>query len=292
MSEGARDTSNRQLPVAVVIPCFNDGATVGEAVASVIDDNPAEIVIVNDGSTDPATHAALNAIASPHVRVIEQQNAGVSAARMRGVDATTSPYVLALDADDRLAPGALRRMLAALEDDADLALVWGDIEQFGSSGYRLYPKARTLDPWRITFVNELVASTLIRRAALISAGGWQLGGLFEDWDLWMAMAERGMRGRHVGGVTLLYRADTGRGYAAGLARQDEIGRLLAARHAGLFRMRSRNRRRADAGLLLRWTWTLVAMSRLPPRVARYGYMGALMACEPSRRRRRRCSFGS
>lgn len=274
------------LPIAVVIPCFNDGATVEEAIASVLDDAPAEVVVVDDGSTDAGTRSALERVATSGVMVIRQDNAGVSAARMRGVKATTSPYVLALDADDRIAPGALRRMLAALEDAPDLDLVWGDIEQFVAGGYRLYPKARTLDPWRITFLNELVASTLIRRSALVSAGGWQLGGLFEDWDLWMSLAERGMRGRHVGGVTLLYRVEDGRGYAAGLARQDEIGLLLAERHRMLFAARATNRKHADAGILLRWAWTLIALIGLPPRFARFGYMGALMICEPARRRRR------
>ena len=274
------------LPVAVIVPCFNDGATLEEALASVAADRPEEVVVVDDGSTDEATLEVLRAHAASGGRVVRQANAGVSAARMRGVAETQSPLILALDADDKLAPGALKRMVDAMDEDPGVAVVWGDVERFGSAGYLRYPKAATLDPWRITFMNELVASTLIRRSAIEATSGWQLGGLFEDWDLWMAMAERGMRGKHVGGVTLLYRAAGGRGFSRGLARQDEIARLLRRRHAALFRRRRHNRASANAGIPLKLAWTFLALLPLPPRYSRYLFFGALVVCEPSRRRRR------
>ena len=275
------------LPVAVVIPCFNDGDTLMDALRSVRTAQPAEIVVIDDGSSDAATIEVLDAAREAGIRVVRQENAGVSAARMRGVQETRSPLVLALDADDMMAPGALERMVAAMQDDPGLAVVWGDVERFGPAGYLRYPKGTSLDPWRVTFMNELVASTLIRRSAIETTGGWQLGGLFEDWDLWMAMAERGMRGKHVGGVTLLYRAAAGRGFSRGLARQDQIATLLQRRHAGLFQSRRRNRSRADAGPLLKAAWTVIAILPLPARFSRYLFYAALIGCEPGKRRRRR-----
>ncbi len=274
------------LPVAVVIPCFNDGATVGEAVASVLNESPAEVVIVNDGSTDPHTLEVLDALGVASARVVHQANAGLAAARMRGVAETTSPFVMVLDADDCVAEGALAAMAEALMADQSLAVVWGDVERFGDAGHLVYPKARSLDPWRISLLNELVASSMVRRSSLLEAGGWTLTDAYEDWDLWMAMAERGMHGRHVGRVTLRYRVADPRMYASALGRHDELVRALEERHPGLLMNRSRNRRASASGYMLKAAWGIISRLPLPPRFARYCYVGSLWAFEPSRRRRR------
>src|SRR5688572_26595329 len=94
--------------VAVVVPCFNDPA-VPEAVASIRLQEPVEVVVVDDGSTDPEGLAALDTLRAEGVRVVRQENQGLSAARMTGVRHTTAPFIFALDSDDVLAPGSLSR---------------------------------------------------------------------------------------------------------------------------------------------------------------------------------------
>jgi glycosyltransferase involved in cell wall biosynthesis len=284
---------NPELPqpstrdVSVVIPCFNDGATVADAVRSVAAQKPGEIVVVNDGSTDGVTLRVLEDIDGRDARVIHQENGGLSRARMRGVAETSGRYVLVLDADDELYPGALSRMVGALDADEELALVWGDIERFGAAGYLLYPKAKCLDPWRVTFVNELVGTTVMRRDALEAVGGWTLEDPFEDWDLWMAMAEAGMRGRHIGGVTLRYRVDSPRMYLTAASRHDELVGILRRRHPGLYSRRAEHRRASATEWPLKVLWTAIDAVPLPGGLRRYLLFGALIVCEPSRRRRRR-----
>ena len=140
--------------VAVIIPCFNDGLFVQEAVQSARSQNPAELVVVDDGSDDSQTLEVLRRLADEGVRVIRQTNAGLSAARMAGVHGTTAPYVMVLDSDDQVADGALERMSGALDASSSLDVVWGDVVRFGKAGYRRYPKGKTLDPWRMTFLNS------------------------------------------------------------------------------------------------------------------------------------------
>jgi glycosyltransferase involved in cell wall biosynthesis len=274
------------LPVAVVIPCFNDGSTVMEAVESALAEVPAEIVVVNDGSTDPRTLVAFQAVRARGVRVLDQANAGLSAARMAGVRATTSPFVMVLDADDCVAPGALRLMSQALDHDPGLAVVWGDIERIGQPGYLRYSKGLSLDPWRITFVNELVASTMVRRTALEECGGWQLRSAFEDWDLWMTMAERGMRGRHVGQVTLLYRVADARMYQRALRDYAALVQTLRERHRPLFARRALNRRASQTRWSVKAAWTILGGLPMPESLRRYALFGALVTLEPRARRRR------
>src|SRR3954453_1473228 len=96
-----RETSGGMADVTVVIACFNYGRFLPEAVESARSQG-AHVIVVDDGSTDPGTHAALDAL-SDQVEVVRQDNAGVCAARNAGLRRATTKYLLALDADDRLA---------------------------------------------------------------------------------------------------------------------------------------------------------------------------------------------
>ena len=133
-----RDITAASGSIAVVIPCHDDGGTLEEAVDSVLaQDVPAEIIVVDDGSSDPATHAALERVAAAGVRVLRQHNRGPGPARMAGLRATRAEYALPLDADDRLLPGALRLLRAELERNPRAVAAWGSARHFG--GPRLRP---------------------------------------------------------------------------------------------------------------------------------------------------------
>src|SRR6185503_976475 len=192
---------------AVVIPCFNDGLTVGEAVASALDhQEPCELVVIDDGSTDEDTLARLEELERDGVRVVHQPNSGLSAARMAGVAATTARYVYPLDADDVLSPGALARLADALDANPEAAVAYGDVEMFGEADTFFDNRTTQIDPWQITYLSNIPGTSMLRRTALLDAGGWQLNqGGYEDWDLWMSFAERGLRGVYAPGMMFRYR---------------------------------------------------------------------------------------
>jgi glycosyltransferase involved in cell wall biosynthesis len=215
---------------------------------------------VNDGSTDPATLRTLDEIRTRGVKVIDQENTGLPGARMTGVAATSARYVYPLDADDGIAPGALTRLADALDASPDAAVAWGDQQLFGDFSL-LAPRARTLDPWAITHINLLPVSTMVRRTALLEAGGWQITGGYEDWDLWMALAERGGHGVYVGGPTQLYRIHGERMLTETRRRHGDQFALLRRRHPDLFAARRRAWLRSTAPWRMRLLLPLV--SRLP-----------------------------
>jgi glycosyltransferase involved in cell wall biosynthesis len=246
--------------IAVVVPCYNDGSTLRETIVSIDESEPLELVVVDDGSDDPETIEVLAALEATGVRVVHQPNAGLPAARMAGVRATTAPYVTALDADDLEAPGALAALADALDADPGADVAWGDVQNAGED--RTYRRlARSLDPWLITYVNELPADALVRREALLAAGGWELHGGYEDWDLWMALAEQGRRGIHVPVLTGYYRVRSSRMLAGTQQRHSEMLARLRRRHPRLFADRPRNRRRSPAPLRCKLLLPLV--DRLP-----------------------------
>jgi glycosyltransferase involved in cell wall biosynthesis len=244
--------------VAIVLTCFNDGATLADTIESIrLAAATAELVIVDDGSTDDATRELLAQLAQQGELVISQANQGLAAAAAAGVIATTAPYVMRFDSDDLLEAGALDALADALDDSPGAAAAWGDVQTFGATSFAI-PGIRALDPWLVTYANCITGSgVLMRRTALEAVGGWQLREGFEDWDVWMAIAERGWGGIYVPRVVFRYRRDRG-GMLAGWLDQtpghyDELRR----RHPRLFEMRRANRRRSSAPHALKLLATCV-----------------------------------
>jgi len=249
--------------VAVIIPCFNDGATVGEAVASLAGEEPHELVVVDDGSDDPSTLATLARLTDEGIAVVRRENGGLSKARMTGVEATVAPYVFPPDADDAVVPGALAALADALDANPQAALAWGDIEVWGEVETEL-AVARSLDPWLLTYLNDVPVASLLRRSALEETGGWSMGSGYEDWDLWLALAERGYSGVHVSRPTLRYRRRSGRMLDDCTPEHGTLYDNLRRRHPALFAARAANRRRSSAPLRTRVAFPLVEALPLDP----------------------------
>lgn len=244
-----------QVRVAAVIPCFNDGQLALEAVDSVREGEPITIVVVDDASTEASTRRALQDGLEdrPGVQLIRHEtNRGLSQARMTGIAATESPYVFPLDADDLAHEGALALMADRLDAAPEAAVCFGDYLEFGDRDLlRAVPD--TLDPFRVAYTNEYPSSALFRRDALLAAGGWTLKGYgYEDWDLWMTLAERGAAGVHAGlGLPTYSRRIHGRRMLDTVKRHHvEYYRILRTRHPKLF-SELPDHRRASAMPLLR-----------------------------------------
>ena len=246
--------------VAVVIPCYNDGETLAEAVESLAEQEPSELVVVDDGSTDASTVQTLDEIRRRGVTVVRQQNAGLAAARMRGVAETSARYVMPVDADDALVPGALARLADALDANPDAVVSWGDLELFGDVIGRV-ELPLGIDPWKITYVCDMPAQSLLRRSALLAVGGWQLEDGNEDWDLWMTFAERAWRGVYVPGPAYRYRIRSGRMNELVIALHGHHFARLRKRHPSLFAARAENWRNSHASIRARLLFPIV--SRAP-----------------------------
>jgi glycosyltransferase involved in cell wall biosynthesis len=250
-----------RLPrVAVLIPCHQDGDFVADTVRSIDEPEPIELVVVDDGSPDAATHAALDRLEADGHRVIRlERNQGVSAARNAGLEATAAPYVFPLDADDLAIPGVLSRMADRLERSPTLAACFGDYVEF-----RLHTALRTvperLDPYRLAYTNEYPQTALFRRETIETIGGWrELGPVHEDYDLWMTFAEREIPAVHLGAGEITYRRrmDPERRNDRRRAPGGRAHAVARAAHPGLFARIAEHRRHTDMGLVRRTLYPLV-----------------------------------
>jgi glycosyltransferase involved in cell wall biosynthesis len=255
--------------VAVVVTCHDDGDTLVTAIDSIRGQGEAvELVIVDDGSSDQTTLRLLSQLERDREIVIRQANQGQSAAAMTGLRSASAAFVMRFDADDVLLPGAIAALRAALERDPGAAAAWGDTETFGLTSFRI-PAAPQLDPWLVTYTNCIPGSgTLYRRAAVEAAGGWRLPAGFEDWDLWMALAERGYRGVHVARPIFRYRQDRHGQLAVWLPRTDRHYEQLRSLHPRLFANRRVNARRSTAPFALKLAVTTVERIGWLPRLSR------------------------
>ena len=177
--------------VSVVIPTYNYGRFIKETISSVLDQTcpPAEIIVVDDGSTDE-TEAVVGAFAEA-VRYIRQDNAGVCAARNRGVSESNSDLIAFLDADDTWEPSNLEKQVARFESDEALGLVHCGMCEFDSETgdtIRLYMEggeegvADNLLLWEGPVIVGPGAVTVTRKA-FDRVGGFDARmKVGEDWD--------------------------------------------------------------------------------------------------------------
>ncbi|HYR29050.1 MAG TPA: glycosyltransferase, partial [Thermoanaerobaculia bacterium] len=176
--------------LSVIVPCHDDGDYAIDAVASVERNAPeAELIVVDDGSTQPRTREVLAALREAGHRVLEIPHSGLPAARNRGIAASRGEYFLPLDADNRLLPGFADEAVALLDGDPKAGVVYGNRREFGErSGDVEVPE---LELPRMLWSNYIDACAVVRRAAWEEVGGYDDGFPdWEDWELWLSVAER------------------------------------------------------------------------------------------------------
>jgi glycosyltransferase involved in cell wall biosynthesis len=116
----ANNVSSETAAISVVVPAYNAERWIGRAITSVLRQTvrPAEIVVVDDGSTDGTAEAVQKQ--GPTIRYFQQKNSGPSVARNRGIQEAKSEWIAFLDADDEWLPHKIESQLLALEKNLDL----------------------------------------------------------------------------------------------------------------------------------------------------------------------------
>lgn len=208
MSTGHCSNSPAPPRVSVVIPTFNRGALVVNAVRSALsqDYEALEVIVVDDGSTDD-TASRIQPF-DARVRYVRQENRGVSAARNRGFREARGELIAFLDSDDEMLPGRLSRQVALMDEHEHAVLCFGDMESI-QTGWRFFRDGARFS-WLCDHDSDVVVldeplrllldrrnfvpcvTVLARREDIVAVGGHDESlRYFEDTDLWLKLAPRG-----------------------------------------------------------------------------------------------------
>lgn len=183
--------------VSVIIPCYNHGQYLDEAVDSVLAQTyqEFEIIVVNDGSTDEFTNKLLANYNKRKTRVLNQNNQGLPCTRNNGIKVSSGEYIVCLDADDSVHPEFLSKTIPILDADTEhqygFVMPW--VQLFGEMNFIW--ETSEYDPYLVCMRNGMHPAAPFRRECWDAAGGYNenMKYGYEDWDFWVTIAALGYR---------------------------------------------------------------------------------------------------
>jgi glycosyltransferase involved in cell wall biosynthesis len=181
--------------ISVIIPCYNHGLYLQDAIDSVEASSfkDYEIIIVNDGSTDAFTIKQKDELSQRGYHVIDQPNQGVSKARNNGISAALGEYIMPLDADNKIRPTYIEKAVDILDRRPEIGVVYAKADNFGEVELSNHI-GNIFDPVELYVNNYIDALSVFRKSVWEQVGGYDenmLEGL-EDWDFWMTLHENGV----------------------------------------------------------------------------------------------------
>ena len=195
--------------VSIIIPCFNQGEWIKEAVESAVNQTykNVEIVIINDGSTDNSEDV-IHSLCEKYPDIVfinEKENHGVVYARNKAIQMTSAEYILPLDADDKIAPSYVEKAVKILEENPNIGIVYSRARIFGikNKEWKLAEFSRE----DILYKNCIFSSALFRKRDFEKIGGYKeyMKDGWEDWDLWLSFIEAGFEVHRIDEVLFFYR---------------------------------------------------------------------------------------
>ncbi len=231
-------TSSSSPVVSVVIPCHNHGQYLDEAVASVRAQSYPhwEIIIIDDGSTDPDTVAVLDRLGQTEsIAVLRTEQNGPAIARNNGIGKARGQYILPLDADDSIGVDYLKQAVAVLESQPETGIVYCHAEYFGARN----------GPWELSeysfpgilLDNCIFSSMVYRRADWQRTIGYNpnMTHGWEDYDFVLSLVELGVGIVRLPDVLFYYRITPGsRDHAMTSAMQVDAYAQMYRNHRDLY----------------------------------------------------------
>ena len=225
--------------VSVILPCYNAHRDLGRALDSVRAQTVAagEIIVVDDGSTDPACIAYLDALPGD-VRVVRQANMGLPGARNTGFREAAGDYVVPLDCDDALDPCFVEKLLAALTASEGAGYAFchmtlrGEKSGIHRSNFNLFEQM---------FLDHVPYCVLIEKRVWREIGGYDemMRDGKEDWEFNLHLATHGYYGVLVD-EPLFHYSVSSQGMLQSTSNRShaQLANYILAKHAGLYRLDS------------------------------------------------------
>jgi len=222
--------------VSVIIPCYNDGKLIHEAIESVLNQTCQnfEILIIDDGSKDNETIQVLRNLDTPKTKVYRKENGGPASARNFGIGKSKGQFILTLDADDKFAPDFLKKGLEILDSKPQVGMVTSYITRIYKNS-EIKAKLSGGDVSAFVIKNEASASLLYRYKCWEDAGGYDedIPG-FEDWEFALNVTKQGWTVHSIPEYLFFYSGIENSQYSKDLLSRPEIIKYLINKHEDIF----------------------------------------------------------
>jgi glycosyltransferase involved in cell wall biosynthesis len=230
---------NEKPMISVIIPCYNSGELLNEAVDSVFRQTfkNYEIIITDDGSDDSETLRLLGELEkkNPKLKILHQENRGPANARNSGIKISKGEFFLPLDADDTIEPMMLEKCHAVISKNPKLGFVYTYTHFFGKEdAVWKNPEYNFFD---LLWANQSTVSALVRKKAWEEIGGYDENeeNKYEDWEFFISLGQHGWYGEVVKEPLFNYRkyGDESRLGVSEL-KHDEAVRYIREKHKDLY----------------------------------------------------------
>jgi glycosyltransferase involved in cell wall biosynthesis len=180
--------------VSVIIPCFNAHHFLKEAIESIQQQTykDMEVLVVNDGSTDTDTLAALGQLPN-EIIILHKQNGGLASARNFGIAHSQGNVIVTLDSDDKFHKTFVAKAVRVFKNDPAIGVVSSYVQEFGSSHNTW--RAGATDDFSFFTENRIVACCAFRKECWTMAGGYDevMRSGAEDWEFWIRVTQLGWK---------------------------------------------------------------------------------------------------
>lgn len=194
--------------VSIIVPCFNHGEYLSEALESVFNQTFTEweCIIVDDGSSDNTKDVAMSYKNMDfRFKYIYQKNSGLASARNTGINEASGVYILPLDADDKISTDYLKEGVHILDNDPEIKIVYADAQKFGESHGKWELNEYKFKDFLLE--NSIFCTAFFRKADYEKTDGYNTNMKYglEDWDFWITLLEKGGKVHKILSVHFHYR---------------------------------------------------------------------------------------
>lgn len=225
--------------VSIIIPCYNQGKYVAEAINSALRQTfkDIEIVCVNDGSTDNSVEI-IKSFENKYKNFIflnNKENRGVIYSRNFAIKNCNGTYILPLDADDIIEPTYVEKAVKILDNNPNIGIVYCKAKIFGN--YDKYWNLKPFNKSDILYENCIFCSAIFRKSDFLKIGGYNNNMKYgcEDYDLWLSFIEQGLEVFQINEILFSYRQyDEISRTTISLKNKKEIWNNLIKNHINLY----------------------------------------------------------
>jgi glycosyltransferase involved in cell wall biosynthesis len=198
-----------QTPLlSIIMPCYNLGAYIRDAVHSVqkLPGSLYELIIVDDGSPDPATQQVIEELKAEGFYIVQQENQELAHTLNNGIMLSSGKYIMVLSADDMLEAKGVISSVEYLETHPDIDIVYGDAIKFGTESGTW--KVGQYNLQKLMLESYIHASAVYRKEVWVKNKGYDAHAPYmglEDWDFWLNSSFNGFSFAYLEEIVLHYR---------------------------------------------------------------------------------------